>query len=333
MKLLTVSIAAYNVERYLEQCLDSLNDERYRDDIEVLIIDDGSTDRTRDIAMKYSVSYPQTFVYVSKENGGHGSTINKGIELAVGKYFRVIDGDDWVDREEFNSYVQNLKNTNSDVVLTQHVEVYKDKEIVISLIKRMNVKTTYNVNDAQGIERITLHMLTVKTNILKNNNVFITENCFYVDVEYVFNSLMYSKTVMYLDFPVYMYRLGESGQSVNKNNMKKNIHMQEIVAMNLMHMYEDFDFDNDGLKKILYRIISKSVGSVYRTYLLFAPFENSINMIKKFDDVVSSKYNKYYNQFRKQTFYRTLSLKNFVFAKLISFMYIKYCKYRFGYQE
>ena len=118
-KILTLSIAAYNVEKYLDQTLSSLNDERFLDDIEVLVIDDGSKDGTKDIALKYQNIVPDTFKYIKKENGGHGSTINKGIELATGKYFRVIDGDDWVDTERFATFIERLKNTDADLVLTQ----------------------------------------------------------------------------------------------------------------------------------------------------------------------------------------------------------------------
>ena len=94
MKILTISIAAYNVEKFLDKTLSSLCNESLSEDLEVLIIDDGSTDKTGNIAKQYEKKYPNIFRYVYKENGGHGSTINKGIELAQGKYFRVLDGDD-----------------------------------------------------------------------------------------------------------------------------------------------------------------------------------------------------------------------------------------------
>ena len=99
MKILTISVAAYNVEKTLDKTLESFNDARVYNDLEVLIVDDGSKDNTKLVAQKYEKIAPQTFKYVEKENGGHGSTINKGISLATGKYFKVIDGDDWVDTD------------------------------------------------------------------------------------------------------------------------------------------------------------------------------------------------------------------------------------------
>lgn len=128
MKILTISVAAYNVEKTLDKTLDSFNDSRVYDDLEVLIVDDGSKDGTRLVAEKYEAIAPQTFKYVGKENGGHGSTINKGISLATGKYFKVIDGDDWVDTDRLVDFIDKLKNLDSDMVLTNHTEVFPDHE-------------------------------------------------------------------------------------------------------------------------------------------------------------------------------------------------------------
>ena len=92
MKTLTISVAAYNVEETLGKTLESFNDSRVYSDLEVLIVNDGSTDHTKEIAQKYEKLAPETFKYVEKENGGHGSTINKCISVATGKYFKVIVG-------------------------------------------------------------------------------------------------------------------------------------------------------------------------------------------------------------------------------------------------
>ena len=98
-KVLTITVPSYNVEKFLENTLDSFLDERILEDLEVLIVDDGSKDRTAEIGKQYEERYPDTFRVISKENGGHGSTINRGIKEARGTYFKVVDGDDWVDRK------------------------------------------------------------------------------------------------------------------------------------------------------------------------------------------------------------------------------------------
>ena len=108
-KVLTITIPSYNVEKYLNQTLDSFIQEEILADIEVLIVDDGSKDRTPLIGKEYEEKYPGTFRVISKENGGHGSTINRGILEARGRYFKVVDGDDWVNTGDFVKLVKPLR--------------------------------------------------------------------------------------------------------------------------------------------------------------------------------------------------------------------------------
>ena len=99
MKILSISIAAYNAEKWIERCLDSFCIPEIAADIEVIIVNDGSTDHTEQYAHKYVVLYPDIFRLINKKNGGHGSTINVGIKKACGKYFKIVDADDWVEKE------------------------------------------------------------------------------------------------------------------------------------------------------------------------------------------------------------------------------------------
>jgi len=117
MKVLTVLVPTYNVEKYLRRCLDSLLLPEVLEEIEVLVVNDGSKDGSADIARAYEKKYPQTVVFVDKENGGHGSTINVGIEKAQGTYFKVLDSDDWVNIGDFIEFVKRLKEETADAVI------------------------------------------------------------------------------------------------------------------------------------------------------------------------------------------------------------------------
>ena len=119
-KILTITVPAYNVERFLDQTLASFADERVLDLLEVLIVDDGSKDHTAEITKRYEEKYPQTFRLISKENGGHGSTINRGIREAAGRYFKVVDGDDWVDTDGLCELVRRLRTCSTDYVFTNY---------------------------------------------------------------------------------------------------------------------------------------------------------------------------------------------------------------------
>ena len=101
-KILTITVPAYNVEMYLDSILPTFLDDQILDVIEIFIVNDGSEDKTKEIGQRYVDQYPGIVYLIDKENGGHGSAINKGIELATGKYFKVVDGDDWVDTKELD---------------------------------------------------------------------------------------------------------------------------------------------------------------------------------------------------------------------------------------
>lgn len=115
-KILTVVIPIYQIEAYLRQCLNSFVIKETMEDVEVLMVNDGSRDGSVKIAEEFERLYEGTFILINKENGGHGSAINKGIELAKGTYFKVVDGDDWVDPSAFVRLVEVLKTSNADVV-------------------------------------------------------------------------------------------------------------------------------------------------------------------------------------------------------------------------
>lgn len=323
MKVLSISVAAYNVEKTLDKTLSSFNDPRVYDDLEVLIIDDGSKDNTKNIAKKYEKIAPQTFKYVPKENGGHGSTINMGIKLATGKYFKVVDGDDWVDTYSLVKFISELKKQNSDLVLTNHEEVYPDHVKKINLISGMEPKREYSWKDSIDIKRVILHTLTVKTRLLKENNVHITENCFYVDIEFVVWAAYVSHTITYLDLYLYMYRLGEANQSVAKTNMLKNIKMQEKVSYQLVRMYDQFVRNKDMVsnqEETIFNTFKRSIGSTMRTYLLM-PTKTAKEKIKYFDNNIKRISLISYKKLNEDKFIHLVRKGNYSMVPLAKIMY------------
>lgn len=131
-KLLSVSIAAYNVEKTIEKCLDSFLSSQYLNEIELLVINDGSHDHTVSIVENYERQYPGIVRLINKANGGHGSTINKSLDIASGKFYKVLDGDDWVDPNELDKLMDCLRETKAEFVVNDYNEVYPDHEERIS---------------------------------------------------------------------------------------------------------------------------------------------------------------------------------------------------------
>ncbi|MFC6808215.1 glycosyltransferase family 2 protein [Lactococcus lactis subsp. hordniae] len=182
--------------------------------------------------------YPQSIRVIEKENGGHGSTINRGIAEARGEYFKVIDGDDWVKTDNLVQLVSFLKTADVDIINNpyfEHDEVTKDETMMMTLDIKSN-----QINDyAEIVKKIKIppmHTVTYKTSILKENNIKIDEKMFYVDAEYITFPLPFVKTQVYLDFPVYVYRVNSGTQSMAIDNMVKN------RAMHFSVLKHELDF-------------------------------------------------------------------------------------------
>lgn len=218
-KILTAVVPAYNVERYLDQCLSSFAECPARDRMEVVVVDDGATDGSLEIAQRYRFQHPDLFRVFHKENGGHGSVINFGVEQARGAYLKVVDGDDWVDAEGLAGLVELLAREDADVVASDYQCVedgsYRVLERRHAARDASHYGTVVGFDVASAEEIMKIHSLTFRTAVLRDNNVRFAEGCFYEDAQYAVFPLMYCETVRYDDTVVYQYRLGRAGQSVD----------------------------------------------------------------------------------------------------------------------
>ena len=280
-KILTIVIPSYNVEQYLRETLDSFMDESVMDKIEVLIVNDGSKDSTPQIGKEYEEKYPNTFRLIDKENGGHGSTINRGIQEAVGKYFKVVDGDDWVNTPDFAEMVRKLENCDADYVVCNYFKVNdqtKEKTVVDFPYLKEHPKCAFD--EVAGNVEILMHALTIKTSILKDNNIRLDEHCFYVDNEYIIFPIPYVETVEYFDLTVYMYRLALATQSVSIQGFQKHLDNHVKVAKRLIDFSVEFAKTSDDKKKIeyLYNRTANMIGDQAR---IFASFPAGNQEIKK----------------------------------------------------
>ena len=299
MKTLTIVVPAYNVEKYLKRCLDSVKLESVMSDIEVLIVNDGSKDSTPEIAMEYERRYPQTYRLINKENGGHGSTINTGIQQATGKYFKVVDGDDWLNTDELQQYIEILKEHDEDVIATDFQcvqdETYNLLESWQATSNEEHYGKTVRIDSGEIKEPIKLHSFTIKTKILQEHNITIDEHCFYVDSEFVFYPIKYVDTVYYHKAKVYMYRLGRDGQSMNMKSMQKNINQHLTV---LKHLLEDYDSCKDNLhpakRAYIERGISLVVEIQFKIYISMGLQKGTRKQCKEWDTELKRRYPEVY---------------------------------------
>ncbi len=279
-KLLTISIAAYNVQAYLENCLDSLLIPSM-DKLEVLIENDGSKDNTAQIARTYEEKYPGVFRLVNKENGGYGSTINNSIRLASGKYFKQLDGDDWYDTAHLEALVCALETVDADCLFTPFMEVYEEDGEQILRGKTDLSNAVYPLEQVIGKDWfLQMHGLAFRTELLRANNVQILEHCFYTDQEYVIYPLLHAKTVYVFDQHIYCYRLGRDGQSVSLEGWRKHCAEHDRVIRQLLTKYDQL---HNCSEAVAYMLTQRLLGLIHRQYKLYMALGDKQSQLKDFD--------------------------------------------------
>lgn len=229
MKTLTLVVPSYNSEDYLRRCLDSMLP--LDDDLEVIVVDDGSKDATAEIAGDYADRHPGLRV-VSKPNGGHGSAVNAGLDAATGNYFKVIDSDDWVDRSALAALLETLRGQQRlDLVVTNFVYEKEGKR----RRHAMRYRTTLPVGREFGWQDVgrfradqglLMHALTYRTEVLRESGLRLPEHTFYVDNLYAFVPLPHVTRMRYLDVDLYRYHIGRLDQSVNEAVMLGRLDQQ-----------------------------------------------------------------------------------------------------------
>ena len=301
--LLTIVIPAYNASKYLQKCLLSIIKSKYLGNLEILIINDGSKDDTGDIGKKFEDLYSKTnrkiIKVINKENGGHGSGINKGIELAKGKYFRVIDSDDWIDTDEFDKYIEKLKNEDVDEVLTDYCEArtFADELVSKETFNFMNENMKYNVNDIcygpYGFKKWgpSLPTATYKLNVLRKTDFKLPEKTFYVDMLYNAYSIINVNTIKKYPENIYRYYIGNVGQSVSEEGMKKNcLHHEKVILLLMDLITNDKRITKEKKEYMIHLLLLPMVTVQYNIYLdllhsrkRFNEFEKKI---KKYPDLL-----------------------------------------------
>lgn len=244
MKLLTVAIPSYNSEEYLERAVNSLLG--MGEDIEVLIINDGSTDRTAEIADRYEKQYPEIVKAVHKENGGHGSGVNMGLSLAKGLYFKVLDSDDWFDKEALGKVLKTLRYFSGenravftreplDCLICNYVyeRLLEGKQKVISYKNAFPEEQVFTWDEMYHLhtsQNILMHSVIYRTELLRKCGLKLPEHTFYVDNLFVYQPLAHTKRLYYLNVDLYRYFIGREDQSVNERVMMSRIDQQLRVT-------------------------------------------------------------------------------------------------------
>lgn len=269
-KILSISIAAYNVESVISDCLDSICLCQCIEDLDVIIVDDGSTDKTVEIVNEYVHRFPNSMTLIKKENGGHGSTINFSLNIARGKYFKVIDGDDWINPIELDRLVKYLENTTIDLVINPFNEIYNDRVNFVSILKNLKLNIPYNLEYLEKIDYLPMHSITVKLDTYKKCSLNISEHRFYVDTEFVYFTLLSIQSFIFRDETIYQYRLDQPAQSVSWDGLYSHIEDYIDVLKRLILLYDTSSIDNISRRKILLQILNSRYKLLFYWYTNFS---------------------------------------------------------------
>lgn len=298
-KILSVSIAAYNVEATLEAALRPFIKSRYRDWLDVMVIDDGSNDRTAEIAGRYVKKYPGVFRLIQKENGGWGSTLNTGMKKACGKYFKQLDGDDYFSEENLDLYLEFLQDCDADLVYTTFLTFDDKTGAVIRELGRYE-KNVLPERCKLSLDELTgfvpaMHTLTVRTGLLQKHAVHITEHCFYTDVEFVLKCCNFCKTLIFFELPVYYYRLARSGQSMSAQGVRRHYqdHLRMLYAM---LEYEKKYVRNQAVKRMFQQRLADVCMMQYQFFFALAHNGRVKKECMRYDASLREKYPYYYEK-------------------------------------
>lgn len=238
--IITCVVPCYNSAAYLEKCVQSLV--AVGDRVEIILVNDGSTDATPQLIDKFVAEYSNVQA-VHKENGGHGSGVNKGIELAKGLFFKVVDSDDWINSnamiELLNLLESHLQaNSLADLYITNFTydKPCDNATYLMQYDKHFPINQFFGWKDVKKFkssDALMLHCLLFKTEILRKSNTVLPEHSFYVDNIYSYKPLPYVHTLYYYNINLYHYYIGREDQSVNIRQIVAR-YEQQIKIMKIM---------------------------------------------------------------------------------------------------
>lgn len=245
LKFFTVTVPCYNSAAYMAKCIDSLL--VGGDMMDIVIINDGSVDDTGKIADYYAAKYPDIVQVVHQENGGHGEGINQGIKHAKGKYFMVVDSDDWLEEKALKTVLEEMqaleKQDGVDMLVTNYVYAHDDEKTnnVISYKKefRKGKATCWQETKPFALNTyLTLHSIIFRTQILRDCKICLPKHTFYEDNYFAYYPLKWVERFKYIDVNLYYYYIGREGQSVQSDILAKRYAQQIAVSL---AVYKAFD--------------------------------------------------------------------------------------------
>ena len=264
MKYISFAIPCYNSEEYMDKAIDSVL--TAGPDVEIIIVNDGSSDATKEKAEAYAAKYPDIVKAITQPNGGHGEAVNTGLAHATGKYFKVVDSDDWLDEESLMKVMHQIKTfERQDMEVDMLIANYVYEKVGVKHKNVVSYKNIFPVNeifhwDSVGHFRldqyILMHSVIYRTQLLKDIQLVLPKHTFYVDNIYVYTPLPYVQSMYYMDVDLYRYYIGREDQSVNEEIMIRRADQQIFVTKTLIDSYLIEEVENKRRQKYMRKYLS-----------------------------------------------------------------------------
>ena len=305
MKLLSIVVPSYNSQDYLRNCVESLLPGG--EAVEILIVNDGSSDDTAKIADEYAKEYPTIVRAIHQKNGGHGEAVNTGMKHATGIYFKVVDSDDWVDLHAYQKVLETLSQFSSeesqiDMLVSNYVyenENIKNKKVIRypQVLPMNRVFTWDEIGTFKKGQYMLMHSVIFRTKLLHDCGLKLPKHTFYVDNLFVYLPLVHVKKLYYLNVDFYRYFIGREDQSVNEKNMIRRIDQQIYVNQRMVDAYVKIEHCNKKLSRYLLNYL-EIITVVTSVMLIRSGTEENLEKKKALWEYIRTKDRKLYRKLR-----------------------------------
>ncbi len=279
MKLITFAVPCYNSAAYMQRCIQTLL--TGGDDVEIILIDDGSTDQTGEIADRFEEQYPDIIRVIHQENGGHGEGVNQGLAHASGLYYKVVDSDDWLSEKSLARVIDTMREHlqhgwHVDLYITnfvyEHIEEGYQRVVNYTRVFPEGQITTWaGIRGFKQWDYMMMHSVIYRTERLRESGVQLPKHTFYVDNIMIYKPLPYMKSICYLNEDLYRYYIGRGDQSVNEDVMVTRVDQQIRVTRIMLdsYTYEDIKKLDRPLYRYMINFMSK-IMCITSMFLLLA---------------------------------------------------------------
>lgn len=311
-KQISIIIPTYNMEKYIGKCLDSLLIPEF-DQVEVLVVNDGSKDRSSEIAHTYADRYPDSIIVIDKPNGNYGSCINAALPVARGRYIKILDADDSFDNNAFSRFVAMLATTDADVVVTPYLNV--NSEGVITRKDDINYPgidlfKIYRIDDVDTrvlVKASAMHRLAYKADIFNRFDYHQTEGVSYTDNQWDKIPLSFADTIQITDIYLYRYLLGREGQTMDPKQRSKSIGHIIKVAQDMVSMYEKFGRNSPHHVFLYDRILLFTMTPFYMSINESKP--EDMKQLCAYDEFLKHHYNSFFKALDEMPYTESCSFR------------------------